>query len=279
MQIPAKLTETVKKRISSGPPLHSTTIDPSPITNVDLENVRERCSKKARIKRQRETEFYAPAGGLEHSIDGTETEDEDCESDMGPDIEGQAAADQSGASDLIASGFWELDDEAETLFVEAETPSPKVKDGQKPEKSRFLRVSSSLPKKQVDSETETESDDEGENDDIPLSMLADSKMPKKTDKGASKATQEASALMIDKALAHESKKIRTRACAKQCLKDTASSFLKKLLERDELSGTIAENAVKKAIRAWIPASQFPGGLGEKLRYSHPLRDTISIAML
>jgi hypothetical protein len=125
---------------------------------------------------------------------------------------------------------------------------------------------SALSKTNVGSETETESDDEGGQDDIPLNMLAASKVSKKTEKEISKATQEASALMIDKVLAHESKKIRTSACAKQSLKDTAASFLKSLLERDELSGTIAEVAVKKAIRAWIPASQFPGGLGEKLRY-------------
>jgi hypothetical protein len=277
LQIPAKLTETVNKLISSGPPLHFTTLEASPSpNNVDLEKTSERQSKKPRSKRQRESDFSAC--GLEHTIDGTETEGDDCDSDIGQDNEDQSVTDQSGTSDLIASGFWQADDEAETLFAEADTCSPKIDDSKKNEKSMSLRGSSALPTKQVDSETETEPDDEGEDDDIPLNVLADRKLLKKSNKETSKATQEASALMIDKVLAHESKKIRIRVCAKQFLKETAASFLKKLLERDELSGTIAEVAVKKAIRTWIPASQFPGGLGEKLRYSH-LLNGIVIAML
>ncbi len=266
MQIPAKLTEIVKARISSGPPLHSKTIEPIP-SNVVAEKATDQHSKKPRIKRQRETDFSAPACSLETKFDGTETED-DCESDAGLDNEDQLADDRDCASDLIASGLWQADDEAENLFVEADITSSKFSNAKKAEKTRCLQESDGLPSKQAGSETETESDDdEGEHDDIPLNMLADSKTSKKVHKERSKATQEASAIMIDKVLTHESKKIRTRACAKQCLKDIAASFLKRLLEKDELSGTLAEMAVKKAIRSWIPAGQFPGGLGEKLRSS------------
>jgi hypothetical protein len=73
--------------------------------------------------------------------------------------------------------------------------------------------------------------------------------------------------MMDKVLAHETKKIRFRNCAKQRLKELSSSFLRSLVSRDELSATMAEMAVKKAIRGWIPAIQYPGGIGEKLRSS------------
>ena len=71
--------------------------------------------------------------------------------------------------------------------------------------------------------------------------------------------------MMDKALTCEGKKVRIRSCARQTMKEIAASFLAKLLARDELSGTMAEMSVKKAIRSWIPAKQYPGGVGEKLR--------------
>ncbi len=142
LQIPAKLTDIVKNRISSGPPLHSAIIDLAPGTTshgVVAEKANDRCGKRSRIKQQRETEFFAPACGIEHTIDGTETEEDDCDPNAGWDKEDQLVTDQGGASDLIASGLWQANDEAETLYVEANISSTKLPDLNKLEKTRRLR--------------------------------------------------------------------------------------------------------------------------------------------
>ena len=254
VQIPAKLTEKVKSQISTGAPLHSVSIDqPSQSVIVEVELKSEQLSRHRKQKHKREAAFATP-GTFSNEI---ETDDDEV---LGTEAE-----------DLIFSGLWVADEEAETLYVQAE----QRRSVQTTEKQSALRSSGRHLRAKVQEGTETESDDESEEDNIPLASRTGREASgiSSTDglslegkpKHAERSCQDASALMVDKVLTHEIKKLRIKSCARQWIKDIAASFLNKLLARDELAGSMSEMSVKKAIRNWIPSSKFPGGVGEKLR--------------
>ena len=266
VQIPAKLTEKVKSQISTGAPLHSVSIDqPSQSVIVEVELKSEQLSRHRKQKHKREAAFATP-GTFSNEI---ETDDDEV---LGTEVEAsEVAIHRQATEDLIFSGLWVADEEAETLYVQAE----QRRSVQTTEKQSALRSSGRHLRAKVQEGTETESDDESEEDNIPLASRTgraasgisstDGLSLEGKPKHAERSCQDASALMVDKVLTHEIKKLRIKSCARQWIKDIAASFLNKLLARDELAGSMSEMSVKKAIRNWIPSSKFPGGVGEKLR--------------
>jgi hypothetical protein len=83
---------------------------------------------------------------------------------------------------------------------------------------------------------------------------------------AARKRQDASAVMLDKALKEDvdAKKVRFHLSAKDKLKEMTKNLLGGLLSRPELSGKMAERAVKQAIRGWIPGL---AGVGQDMRGS------------
>ena len=86
VQIPAKLAEEVKRKISSGPPLHAAGIDPMPISNtVSFDEERDQSSKQRRTKHKRDgaycsleavSESAIPVGGIGTESDGDDSDDD-----------------------------------------------------------------------------------------------------------------------------------------------------------------------------------------------------------
>jgi hypothetical protein len=77
--------------------------------------------------------------------------------------------------------------------------------------------------------------------------------------------QEATAIMMGKALSLFAKGIMVREDAKKFLKDRVKVFLRQLLCRDELAGSMDPKMVGSAIAGWIPE----GDIGERMRSVHP----------
>ncbi len=77
--------------------------------------------------------------------------------------------------------------------------------------------------------------------------------------------QEATAIMMGKALSFFAKGIKVREDAKTSLKDKAKTFLGGLLCRGELAGSMDPKMVRNAIDSWIPK----GHVGEKMRSVPP----------
>jgi hypothetical protein len=73
---------------------------------------------------------------------------------------------------------------------------------------------------------------------------------------------EATAVMINKALKKVRKRIIVQADASEFLQEISKNFLGELLNRPPLSGSMDQNNVKKAINEWIP----PQGVGNKMRF-------------
>jgi hypothetical protein len=82
--------------------------------------------------------------------------------------------------------------------------------------------------------------------------------------------QEATAIMMDKALSCFAKGIMVREDAKKFLKERAKTFLGELLCRDELAGSMDPKMVRNAIDVWIPK----GNAGEKMRSVPPSPPTV-----
>jgi hypothetical protein len=78
--------------------------------------------------------------------------------------------------------------------------------------------------------------------------------------------QEATAIVMDKALRFFATGIKVRGDAKNVLKDRAKTFLGGLLGRDELAGSMDPKMVRNAIAGWIPEQ---GDVGEKMRSVPP----------
>jgi hypothetical protein len=273
VQIPAKLAVEVKRKVSAGPPFHAIPIDLSPPTTalVLLNEATGPSPKQRKLKKKRDAVFssLAALSDRKEAAESTESEDENSDEILEQDETGTK---DPGMEDLLSSGLWQADKEAEALYVSFEPR--KVKSDQRMRKENHSHRNdsrtSSFSRTRVDGETETESDDDVGQDDS-LNQWTDAKGVK-SGRNASdskeKSQQDASALMMDKALTCEAKKLRVRACARQSMKETAACFLTKLLAREELAGSMAETSVKKAIRTWIPSKQYPGGTGEKLRFLH-----------
>ncbi len=81
--------------------------------------------------------------------------------------------------------------------------------------------------------------------------------------------QEATAIMMGKALSLFAKGIKVREDAKNVLKDRAKTFLGGLLCRGELAGSMDPKMVRNAIDSWIPK----GDVGEKMRSVPPSPQT------
>jgi hypothetical protein len=83
--------------------------------------------------------------------------------------------------------------------------------------------------------------------------------------------QEATAIMMGKALSCFAKGIKVREDAKKFLKDRAKTFLGQLLCRDELAGSMDPKMVASAIAGWIPEH---GDIGERMRSVPPSPPTV-----
>ncbi len=83
--------------------------------------------------------------------------------------------------------------------------------------------------------------------------------------------QEATAIMMGKALSLFAKGIMVREDAKKFLKDRAKTFLRQLLCRDELAGSMDPKMVGSAIAGWIPEQ---ADIGERMRSVPPSPPTV-----
>ncbi len=83
--------------------------------------------------------------------------------------------------------------------------------------------------------------------------------------------QEATAIMMGKALSCFAKGIKVREDAKTFLKDRAKTFLGQLLCRGELAGSMDPKMVRNAIDGWIPKQ---GDIGERMRSVPPSPPTV-----
>jgi hypothetical protein len=86
-------------------------------------------------------------------------------------------------------------------------------------------------------------------------------------------TQEATSIMMRKALILFAKGIIVREDAKNFFSDRAKAFLEQLLCRHELDGSMDSKMVASAIAGWIPEQ---GDIGERMR-SAPLHPQLSPA--
>ena len=203
---------------------------------------------------------------------------------------GAAGSDQR-VLELEASGLWEHDDDAEDFFAEGlkmieaarkkdecsrrrynpskekslhkkNAKEEKSKSGRVRKQTRHFASSRMEGQKYVDGnedaafdgETATESEGDDESAAGGGRSSARERRPHKARAShAPKKRQEASAVMIDKALKGDvnARKVRVDASGKSAIKEMAGAFLGGLLGRPELSGTMREKAVKAAIRCWV----------------------------
>ena len=117
--------------------------------------------------------------------------------------------------------------------------------------------------------TETESDDDSHADAggkaHSIKIRGHPKGAREGEVRVPKKRQEASAVMVDKAVKQDkdAARVRFHQSGKDTMKEWARTFVGGLLSRPELSGSLSERAVKLAIRSWIPQVK---GVGELMRF-------------
>ena len=133
-----------------------------------------------------------------------------------------------------------------------------------------------------DGGTETETEDDGAGSDIcedSDAAAAPSKRPSRppprparpAQARVRRAKQEASAIVLEKAVAEESgmEALKLDQSVQGRLKALARAFLAALLNRAELLASFSDKGVKRALRGWVPADSCPGELGRRMRGSEP----------